>query len=138
MRNGKDRKIYVEKLENGLRPKLDAGKRLKKKNNLIYCDYVVARFPPLANISDSHAASIMSADVNILAVSPQIISDDWQCMLYNVFVLQVPVIENSVCQEMFQTAGHSKIILHSFLCAGYANGQKDSCEVIFIIYHYFR
>lgn len=45
--------------------------------------------------------------------------------------VQVPVIENRVCQEMFQTAGHSKVILSSFLCAGYANGQRDSCEVLF-------
>lgn len=44
-------------------------------------------------------------------------------------VVQVPIIENSVCQEMFQTAGHNKKILESFLCAGYANGQRDSCEV---------
>lgn len=43
--------------------------------------------------------------------------------------VQVPVIENQVCQEMFQTAGHSKTIIGSFLCAGYANGQRDSCEV---------
>ncbi|XP_055921377.1 serine protease filzig [Eupeodes corollae] len=42
--------------------------------------------------------------------------------------VQVPIIENSVCQEMFNTAGHEKKILKSFLCAGYANGQKDSCE----------
>ncbi|XP_057659317.1 serine protease filzig [Diorhabda carinulata] len=42
--------------------------------------------------------------------------------------VQVPIMENHVCQEMFRTAGHSKIILESFLCAGYANGQKDSCE----------
>lgn len=42
---------------------------------------------------------------------------------------QVPIIENSVCQDMFQTAGHNKKILPSFLCAGYANGQRDSCEV---------
>nr|XP_031836002.1 serine protease filzig [Nomia melanderi] len=42
--------------------------------------------------------------------------------------VQVPIIKNSVCQEMFQTAGHSKLILDSFLCAGYATGQKDSCE----------
>ncbi|EDW79818.2 uncharacterized protein Dwil_GK17817 [Drosophila willistoni] len=42
--------------------------------------------------------------------------------------VQVPIIENSVCQEMFHTAGHNKKILNSFLCAGYANGQKDSCE----------
>lgn len=43
----------------------------------------------------------------------------------------MPIIENSVCQEMFHTAGHNKKILGSFLCAGYANGQKDSCEVSF-------
>lgn len=42
--------------------------------------------------------------------------------------VQVPIIENNVCQEMFHTAGHNKKILPSFLCAGYANGQKDSCE----------
>ncbi|XP_014229983.1 probable serine/threonine-protein kinase nek3 [Trichogramma pretiosum] len=42
--------------------------------------------------------------------------------------VKVPIMENSVCQEMFQTAGHSKLILDSFMCAGYANGQKDSCE----------
>ncbi|XP_043284594.1 serine protease filzig [Venturia canescens] len=42
--------------------------------------------------------------------------------------VQVPIIKNSVCQDMFRTAGHSKLILDSFLCAGYASGQKDSCE----------
>ncbi|CAO1413529.1 unnamed protein product [Diamesa hyperborea] len=42
--------------------------------------------------------------------------------------VQVPIIENDVCQEMFATAGHNKKILPSFLCAGYANGQRDSCE----------
>lgn len=43
--------------------------------------------------------------------------------------VQVPIIENQVCQDMFETAGHTKSILNSFLCAGYANGQRDSCEV---------
>uniref|UniRef100_A0AAR5QD55 Peptidase S1 domain-containing protein n=1 Tax=Dendroctonus ponderosae TaxID=77166 RepID=A0AAR5QD55_DENPD len=42
--------------------------------------------------------------------------------------VQVPIMENHVCQDMFRTAGHSKVILDSFLCAGYANGQKDACE----------
>ncbi|XP_022921220.1 serine protease filzig [Onthophagus taurus] len=42
--------------------------------------------------------------------------------------VQVPIMENEVCQTMFQTAGHTKTIYGSFLCAGYANGQKDSCE----------
>lgn len=44
--------------------------------------------------------------------------------------VKVPIMENSVCQEMFQTAGHQKLIIDSFMCAGYANGQKDSCEVL--------
>lgn len=43
--------------------------------------------------------------------------------------VQVPIMENNVCQDMFRTAGHTKVIMESFLCAGYANGQKDSCEV---------
>ncbi|XP_045538320.1 serine protease filzig isoform X2 [Papilio machaon] len=42
--------------------------------------------------------------------------------------VQVPVMENSHCQYMFQTAGHAKKILDSFICAGYSNGKKDSCE----------
>jgi hypothetical protein len=42
---------------------------------------------------------------------------------------KVPIIENNICQDMFEHAGHKKKILSSFLCAGYANGQKDSCEV---------
>lgn len=55
------------------------------------------------------------------------------CLLINkvsvISYLKVPIIENEVCQEMFATAGHNKKILPSFLCAGYANGQRDSCEV---------
>lgn len=43
--------------------------------------------------------------------------------------VQVPIMENYVCQEMFRRAGHNKVIIDSFLCAGYATGQKDSCEV---------
>ncbi|XP_044003991.1 serine protease filzig isoform X2 [Aphidius gifuensis] len=42
--------------------------------------------------------------------------------------VQVPIMENSVCQEMFNKADHKKTIVESFLCAGYASGLKDSCE----------
>ena len=41
----------------------------------------------------------------------------------------VPIIENSKCQEMFTKSGHKKIVRESFLCAGYDEGKKDSCEV---------
>lgn len=62
-----------------------------------------------------------------LTVSPRSTDGGVPSVLQEV---QVPIMENAVCQEMFQTAGHSKLILESFLCAGYANGQKDSCEVL--------
>ncbi|XP_076257708.1 transmembrane serine protease filzig isoform X1 [Rhynchophorus ferrugineus] len=42
--------------------------------------------------------------------------------------VQVPIMENNICQDMYRTAGHSKVILDSFLCAGYTTGEKDSCE----------
>ena len=42
--------------------------------------------------------------------------------------VQVPIMENHVCQELFLTGGHQKKIHDSFMCAGYANGHKDSCE----------
>ncbi|KAL7307248.1 hypothetical protein TKK_0000969 [Trichogramma kaykai] len=44
--------------------------------------------------------------------------------------VKVPIIDNSVCQFMFnQTrAGQTKKIVDSFLCAGFATGQKDACE----------
>lgn len=48
-------------------------------------------------------------------------------------LFKVPIIENNVCEEMFDQGGHKKKILPSFLCAGYANGQKDSCEVSLIL-----
>ena len=43
--------------------------------------------------------------------------------------VSVPVMDNDSCQEMFDTSGHKKKIRDSFLCAGYKEGEKDSCEV---------
>ncbi|CAG0894496.1 unnamed protein product [Darwinula stevensoni] len=40
----------------------------------------------------------------------------------------VPVINNSVCEQMYQKAGYSEHIPHIFLCAGYGKGGLDSCE----------
>jgi len=42
--------------------------------------------------------------------------------------VSVPVIDNLNCQEMFNSSGHKKTIRNSFLCAGYKEGKKDSCE----------
>lgn len=43
-------------------------------------------------------------------------------------VVQLPIIPNSVCQKMFHSNGHRKMIRNTFLCAGYNDGKKDSCE----------
>ena len=37
-------------------------------------------------------------------------------------------MSNPECHDMFKKAGHEKRILDSFVCAGYAEGKKDSCE----------
>lgn len=42
--------------------------------------------------------------------------------------VSVPVIDNDSCQDMFKKSGHKKTIRESFLCAGYKEGKKDSCE----------
>ncbi|KAB7507066.1 Serine proteinase stubble [Armadillidium nasatum] len=46
-------------------------------------------------------------------------------LLHNV---EVPVITNKDCQTWFRESGHSKVIKPEFICAGYKNGKKDSCE----------
>lgn len=43
--------------------------------------------------------------------------------------VDVPIISNPECHDMFKKAGHEKRILDSFVCAGYSEGKKDSCEV---------
>ncbi|XP_027198757.2 uncharacterized protein LOC113792993 [Dermatophagoides pteronyssinus] len=42
--------------------------------------------------------------------------------------VRLPIIDNSLCQTMFADAGHYKYIRHSFLCAGYTQGGRDTCE----------
>lgn len=46
------------------------------------------------------------------------------------FEVDVPIMSNTECHDMFKKAGHEKRILDSFVCAGYAEGKKDSCEVM--------
>ena len=43
--------------------------------------------------------------------------------------VSVPIINKVKCQTMFTKSGHKKIVRDSFLCAGYDDGKKDSCEV---------
>ena len=46
------------------------------------------------------------------------------------YEVDVPIMSNPECHDMFKKAGHEKRILDSFVCAGYTEGKKDSCEVI--------
>lgn len=43
-------------------------------------------------------------------------------------IANLPVIGNKDCQEMYHNSGHMKIISDSFVCAGFPNGGRDSCE----------
>jgi len=41
----------------------------------------------------------------------------------------LPIINNTECERMYETAGFREHIPHIFICAGYREGGKDSCEV---------
>jgi hypothetical protein len=41
----------------------------------------------------------------------------------------VPVINNTVCEAMYKSAGYNEHIPHIFLCAGWRNGGYDTCQV---------
>ncbi|XP_065339907.1 serine protease filzig-like isoform X3 [Cloeon dipterum] len=83
---------------------------------------------------DEHIVPICLPDDNEEFVGRMATVSGWGRLKYGGGVpsvlqeVQVPIIENNVCQEMFQSANHVKSIIPSFLCAGYATGQKDSCE----------
>lgn len=45
--------------------------------------------------------------------------------------VQVPIISQSSCQEMYQTDPTEQVnILYDMICAGYQEGGKDSCQVL--------
>ena len=52
---------------------------------------------------------------------------------YLSFVTQVsvPIVSNEKCQSMFLRAGRHEVIPDIFMCAGYENGGRDSCQVRF-------
>lgn len=41
----------------------------------------------------------------------------------------MPVINNSVCETMYRSAGYIEHIPEIFICAGWRKGGFDSCEV---------
>ena len=59
--------------------------------------------------------------------------------------VNLPIINNNACEGMYRDAGYIEHIPYIFICAGYREGGKDSCEVInrsqcgnFIIFLSFR
>lgn len=42
--------------------------------------------------------------------------------------VQVPVINNTACEAMYQAAGYNEHIPNIFICAGRSKGGADSCE----------
>ncbi|GAB6023652.1 hypothetical protein CHUAL_008419 [Chamberlinius hualienensis] len=45
-----------------------------------------------------------------------------------IYEVQVPVITNSECEQEYRKAGFLESIPDIFLCAGYVDGGRDSCE----------
>jgi len=42
--------------------------------------------------------------------------------------VDLPIINNTMCEDMYRKAGYVEHIPSIFICAGYARGEKDSCE----------
>ena len=41
----------------------------------------------------------------------------------------MPIVSNDKCKNMFLTAGRHEYIPDIFMCAGYDEGGRDSCQV---------
>ena len=48
--------------------------------------------------------------------------------------VDLPIINNTQCEHMYEAAGFREHIPHIFICAGYREGGKDSCEVSPVCY----
>ena len=43
--------------------------------------------------------------------------------------VRVPIVSNDKCKGMFLSAGRHEYIPEIFMCAGYPEGGRDSCQV---------
>ena len=43
--------------------------------------------------------------------------------------VQVPIISNQECHDMFKVSGREENIPAHFICAGYTQGGRDGCQV---------
>lgn len=44
--------------------------------------------------------------------------------------VKVPIVSNEKCKNMFLAAGRHEYIPNIFMCAGYEEGGRDSCQVM--------
>ena len=42
--------------------------------------------------------------------------------------VEVPIISNNLCERFFRESGQYQYIPRIFLCAGYMDGGRDTCE----------
>lgn len=42
--------------------------------------------------------------------------------------VEVPILSNSECMSLYRQSGHPQYIPLIFLCAGYREGGRDSCD----------
>lgn len=42
----------------------------------------------------------------------------------------VPIVSNDKCKDMFLKAGRHEYIPDIFMCAGFEEGGRDSCQVV--------
>ena len=75
----------------------------------IYLYVYVAR-----GVKDSHNSTALISDGPLPSVLQEV---------------SVPVINNSVCETMYRSAGYIEHIPEIFICAGWRKGGFDSCEV---------
>ena len=54
---------------------------------------------------------------------------DDQTLIRFLWQVSVPIVSNESCKQMFFRAGRHEVIPHIFMCAGYDNGGRDSCQV---------
>ena len=43
--------------------------------------------------------------------------------------VEVPILSNRACERMYRNSGHPQYIPYIFICAGYGEGGRDSCDV---------
>jgi len=52
--------------------------------------------------------------------------------------VSVPIVSNDKCKSMFLRAGRHEYIPDIFMCAGFDDGGRDSCQVSRIQIYFFK